>query len=161
VAIDFNADEVFEMAEMIERRAVKFYGHASDSATDPPTARLFAHLAELETQHEQVFGAMKDSNRKSPAPSAVTGLARQRWRIVADLMIAELDGDLSQRFRNKTSSDQIIREALSFERDTVVFFLAMKDAIPPGPDRNRIDPIIKEEMGHIIMLGSELAKPKW
>jgi rubrerythrin len=43
------------------------------------------------------------------------------------------------------------------EKDSIVFYLGMKELVPERLGKNRIDGIIKEEMGHLASLGTELA----
>ena len=40
MGISFNADEVFEMAEAMERNGAKFYRKAAENATDAEIKRL-------------------------------------------------------------------------------------------------------------------------
>ena len=42
------------------------------------------------------------------------------------------------------------------KKDSIVFYLGMKDAIPQGLGRSKVDGIIKEEMRHITTLSREL-----
>ena len=59
MSIDFNADEVFEMAEQIERNGAKFYRKAADKTSDAATKQELLDLAEMEDQHEKTFAAMR------------------------------------------------------------------------------------------------------
>ena len=59
MGIDFNADEVFEIAEQIERNGVKFYKSAAEKIQDEDKKKLLNDLAEMEVEHEQTFKALR------------------------------------------------------------------------------------------------------
>jgi len=58
--------------------------------------------------------------------------------------------------QGKEKAEDILQTAIGLEKDSVVFYLGMKDAIPQRLGRSKIDGIIKEEMGHIATLSREL-----
>ena len=57
-------------------------------------------------------------------------------------------------------SQEILKAAIEAEKDSIVFYLGMKEVVPEGLGKNRIDGIIKEEMGHIRLLSKELVALK-
>ena len=59
MGITFNADEIFEMAEQIERNGAKFYRKAAESMSDESVASLFIEFASMEVEHEKTFANMR------------------------------------------------------------------------------------------------------
>jgi rubrerythrin len=57
---------------------------------------------------------------------------------------------------NVTSMVEILKSAIEAEKDSIVFYLGMKEAVPENLGSDRIETIIKEEMGHIRVLSKEL-----
>ena len=55
MSYDFNADEVFEIAEQIERNGAKFYRSMAENITDTDNKNLLLNLAKMEDEHEQTF----------------------------------------------------------------------------------------------------------
>ena len=55
-----------------------------------------------------------------------------------------------------SSMEGILKAAIEAEKDSIVFYLGMKEAVPPELGHERLDGIIKEEMGHIRMLSNRL-----
>ena len=58
---------------------------------------------------------------------------------------------------------EILKEAVAAEKDSIAFYLGMKDLVPERLGKEKIDVIIKEEMNHIKILGQKLIgleKPK-
>lgn len=59
-----------------------------------------------------------------------------------------------------TSLEAVLKDAITAEKDSIVFYLGMRDMVPEGKGRSRMDDIIKEEMGHIQLLSKELIASK-
>ena len=57
MGMPFNADEVFEMAEQIERNGAKFYRAAAKKF--PSLRDVLLELAAMEDDHEKTFAAMR------------------------------------------------------------------------------------------------------
>ena len=57
MAIAFSADEVFQIAEQIERNGVSFYHRAAEIVPEQQT--LFGELADMEVTHEKTFAGMR------------------------------------------------------------------------------------------------------
>jgi rubrerythrin len=160
MGIELDANDVFEMAEQIERDAAAFYMRASSASRDPRTQRVLLGLATMEAEHEQIFDTMKTHLSAEGWTAAgverAAGLAGDS-SIVAGLFASGVGEDLAERFTGGQTAEQILRKAIEFEKDTIVFFVSMRDMLRRAADRKRIDGIIKEELGHILMLTSELA----
>ena len=60
---DFNAEDVFEMAEQMERNGAKFYKESAGGLSDSPAKTLLDRLAEMEEAHEKMFASI--CSRKS------------------------------------------------------------------------------------------------
>ena len=52
---DFTAEDVFEMAEQLERNGAKFYREAAQNTDNPEYKKLLVGLAEMEVEHEKTF----------------------------------------------------------------------------------------------------------
>ena len=153
----FSADEIFEMAEQMERNGGKFYRNAAEGTDDPAAKKLLLDLAAMEDEHEKTFQAIRaglSEDLKSPTVFDPEGESALYLRALVD----------SQVFYEKTvdtsSLKEILKEAIVAEKDSIVFYLGMKDMVPDKPGKEKIDAIIKEEMGHIRTLTKELVKLK-
>ena len=56
--------------------------------------------------------------------------------------------------------ESIFKTALTAEKDSIAFYLGMKDLVPSAAGKVKIEDIIKEEMRHIRILGERLAALK-
>ncbi len=153
MSYDFNAEEIFEMAEQIERNGAKFYRTAAESIADPESKDFLLKLAKMEDEHERTFKALKAELTEQGRESTVfdpSGEAVLYLQALADTRVFfEKEMDLS-------SIRTILKEALTAEKDSIVFYLGMKDMVPEKLGKDKIDWIIKEEMAHICLLSNKL-----
>mgnify|MGYP003574671084 CR=1 FL=1 len=157
MSYDFNADDVFEMAEQMERNGGKFYRTAADSTPDSAGKEFLLELAAMEDQHEKTFNAIRaelSSQEKTSTVFDPAGEASMYLRALADTRVFfEKEIDVS-------SMKQILKSAIEAEKDSIVFYLGMKEAVPENLGKGRLDHIIKEEMGHIKLLSKKLIEYK-
>lgn len=153
MSYDFNADEIFEMAEQIERNGAKFYRDAAESVAAYSNKDLLLSLSKMEEEHEKTFQSMRNSLTSAEKASTVfdpTGEASLYLRALADTRV------FFEKEIDTTSMLEILKSAIEAEKDSIVFYLGMKEAVPATLGQDRIDNIIKEEMGHIRLLSKEL-----
>jgi rubrerythrin len=159
VSINFNAEEIFQMAEQIERNGGAFYRRAASLALRAVTAQCFLKLAAMEEEHEKIFARMRadlsERERTAPVsdPEDQSSLYLRAW---ADGQVFDVRTNPAERLQGKEKAEDILQMAIGLEKDSIVFYLGMKDAIPQGLGRSKVDGIIKEEMHHIATLSREL-----
>jgi len=157
MSIDFNADEVFEIAEQIERNGAKFYRTVSESVANADKKKILVDLAEMEDEHEQTFKSLRSKlsmDEKIQTTFDPEGESERYLRALADTRVfyeTEVD---------TTSFEEILKSAITAEKDSIVFYLGMKDVVPAHLGKQKLDDIIKEEMGHISLLSKELMELK-
>ena len=157
MAYDFTADDVFEMAEKLERNGAQFYRKAAENADDSEAKAFLIRLAEMEDAHEKTFALLR-SNLSGKAKAATVFDPQHEsalyLRSLADTKVFfEKEIDLS-------SMREILKAAILAEKDSIVFYLGMKDLVPDKLGKDKLDEIIKEEMGHIRILSKELIAHK-
>ena len=64
MSITFNFDEVFEIAEQIERDGARFYRSAADKFSDSTARDKLLELAAMEDKHEKTFAAIRSELKK-------------------------------------------------------------------------------------------------
>jgi rubrerythrin len=158
--ITFNPDEIFEMAEQIERNGAAFYKKAAEQTTDPTGKKLLSGLSEWELTHERAFHEMR--TKLSAAQKAQTvpdpdDEAALYLRAFADGKVFDRNADPSQRLTGSESMDEILTTAIGLEKDSIVFYLGMQEVVPENRGKDKIESIIKEEMKHITMLTDQLS----
>jgi rubrerythrin len=158
MSYDFNADDVFEMAEQMERNGGNFYRAAAKEAFLSEVERqMLLELARMEDQHEELFKAMRaelTGDEKAATVFDPTGEAVLYLRALADTRV------FFEKEIETTSMEAILKAAIDAEKDSIVFYLGMKASVPESMGKDRLDEIIKEEMGHIRLLSQKLAASK-
>jgi rubrerythrin len=160
MSIPFNADEIFEIAEQIERNGARFYRRAAEGAGSSRVRKKLLDLAAREDEHGKVLAAMRaglSPHEKEPTLSDPWGEALLYLKGIADGNVFDLQSDPAARLTGKETAEEVLRTAIGHEKDSIVFYLGMKEVVPERLGRDRIDAIIQEEMGHMSALNSELA----
>jgi rubrerythrin len=153
----FSADEIFEMALTIEQNGEKFYRDSAKKVKDSEAQDLLTKLADMEIEHQKVFKGMK---------SALTAADRKAMTFdpnnEAGLYLASLANTkvFFEKDIDTSKLEGIFKSALTAEKDSIAFYLGMKDLVSTGGGREKIEDIIKEEMRHIRILGERLAALK-
>jgi rubrerythrin len=155
-----TADDVFAMAVRIEENGHAFYSGAAARANDKGTKDLFASLANMEAGHIALFRKLRSEVPGSFAAEAVwdpEGLAESYLQATADTHIFTKESAEDRLKQVKTPMD-VFDIALQFEKDSVAFFMGMKEILPDASGRSEIDSLIRAEMEHIRMLSSAMKK---
>lgn len=153
MSFTFNADEIFEIAEQIEQNGAEFYRTAAKNIDDEGKKNLLIHLAEMEDDHKKTFHTLRKQ---------LTQDAQRLTTFDPDNMMEEYLRSLADTrvfYEKKISMDslkEILLSALSTEKDSIVFYLGIKEIVPPHLGQEKLDDIIKEEMEHINLLTKEL-----
>ena len=150
---DFTADDVFEMAEQLERNGAKFYRTAAENVSDPKSKELLLGLAEMEDEHKKTFASLRADLTAAEKIATVFDPENESslyLRALADTRV------FFEKKIDTSSMKEILKAAIVAEKDSIVFYLGLKDVVPDQLGRRRLDMIIKEEMGHIRILSKEL-----
>jgi len=160
MSIKFSADEILEMAEEMERNGANFYRQVASSFTDPNKQALLNNLAVMEDQHEDIFKQMR--SELSASEKEVTTFdpddeAAMYLRAMADGHVFNVREDPTDKLTGKETMVDIIKLALGCEKDSIVFYLGLRDMVPTKAGKDKVDAVIREEMGHISLLNKQMA----
>ena len=161
MSVTFNADEVFEMAEQIERNGAKFYRTAADKFAQVRQELL--DLAAMEDDHEKTFAAMRKelSGRElEPTVFDPEGQAQMYLRVVADGHVFNVKADPTEQLTGQETVQDILQMAIGMEKDSIAFYTGLKECVPPKAGKDKVEAIIREEFGHIATLSEKLAAVK-
>ena len=165
MSITFNAFEIFEIAEQIERNGVKFYRKAAKGISDKDLRQMLLELADMEAEHEETFAGMrkqlsvsdKDRQLRVFDPENELTLYLQA---MANGHVFDLRKDPSKQLRGTETVEDILKLAINAEKDSIVFYLGLKDFVPAGAGKDKVEEIIKEEMSHIAVLNRRFPASK-
>jgi rubrerythrin len=164
MSISFNAIEVFEIAERIERNSVKFYRGAAEAFSDQDLSQIFLSLAEFEKEHVETFSDMRKqiSNKEwdlitfDPENDMSLYL-----RTIADSHIFDPKKDPGEQLKDKKTAEDIFKYAIAAEKNSIIFYLGLKNFVPTKAGKDKVDDIINEEMGHIAELNLRLSASQY
>ena len=155
----FNAIEILEMAGQIERNGARFYRKAAEICDDISSATLMLDLATMEDQHEQVFAVMQqDFEKEKGAPVVVDpeGQAASYLHAMAEGRVFDVKADPVDMLTGHESLQEILKMAIGLEKESIVFYVGIKDIVPKSLGKDKIDAIIREEMSHVVLLSDQL-----
>ena len=159
MSMDFNAGEILEIAQQIERNGARFYRLAAKEADKPDERDLFLELAAMEEEHEGVFAEMKNGLSDTEWESTTFdphGEGAAYLRAMAGDQVFGLKMDPSDLLEQLESTEGILRKAIELEKDSIIFYVGMIDMVPERLGRDKVNHIIKEEMGHIVTLSRKI-----
>ena len=159
MGIRFNADEVFEMAAEIERNGAAFYRKAAES--NPEACGLLLEIAAQDEEHLATFEQLrKDVTEREAEPTASDpdGEGALYLKAMADAQVFEAGKNPTETLKGDESLEQVISIAMGKERESIVFYLGIKECVPRNLGDEKIMKIIREEMKHIRWLSGKLTE---
>jgi rubrerythrin len=160
MSIIFSADDVFEMAEQIERNGSAFYKKASTLAKTESAKALFERLSNWELTHLHIFEEMHEEIRNGDIDQNVLdpdNEAGMYLTAMADGHVFDFKKIGPELIKDNENTPGIIRTALKIEKDSIIFYLGIKNMVITKTGSEKVVDIIGEEMKHIAFLNKELA----
>ena len=160
MSFEFNADEILEMAQHIERNGARFYRRAAELVEEAAIRKLLEDLAAWEDGHERAFVTMRAdlaAHESEPQVFDPEHEISMYLRAMADGHVFDARVDPADTLTGRESAEDILRMAIGQEKDSIVFYTGLKEMISQTAGKERIEAIIKEEMGHIGFLNREIA----
>ena len=160
MSITFNVDEIFEMAEEIERNGAKFYREAAGNAKDKTIQKMFTELAAMEDGHLRTFQQMRQGlsdQEKGGTTFDPDNEAALYLQAMADTKGFEGMKTQTQKLTGKESMEELFEVAIEAEKNSVVFYVGLKGMVEARAGRDKVENIIREEVGHAAQLRRELA----
>lgn len=150
----FSVNEVIEMAVQIEKNGFAFYHEATKRKDiDAKALEFLTYLRDQELDHEKTFLNLRDDQDMSILEMSPD------WELVAEYLKTIVDGRI---FNNEHSAIQmaanakglanIIDNAITFEKDTLLYFHAIADNVTNAKTKTTLRRIINEEVSHVLKL---------
>jgi rubrerythrin len=161
MAIMFNADEVFEMAVRIESNGAAFYRKAAAMQSDSENQRFLESLAAMEDQHQKIFIEMRKTLTEKDAGGKVFDPydeVSQYLASMADTIGGEGSPSAADALTGSETLEEILTTAIGLEKDSILFYVGLKDLVPPKYGQEKIDDIIRQERKHVAQLTGHLNK---
>lgn len=155
--IEFSADEVFEMGMDIERNGEAYYRAAAGLSKDAKIKAVFTDLMEQEHIHFEVFRSLREKLPPRASLPTVADPGSEEYLYLDALVKSRLFNNVREAeavAKKVGSALEALRAALTFEKDTVLFFQTMKSMTDERLGKNEIDRLIEEEHRHIVRISN-------
>jgi rubrerythrin len=159
MSVVFNADEVFEMAEEIERNGAKFYREAAAKADNADIKQMFLNMASMEDGHLRAFADMRKNlteQEKGETAFDPYNEASLYLQALADSKGFEGMRSPTQKLTGEESVRELLEIAINAEKNSVLYYVGLKDLVPAEAGRDKIEDIIREEVRHVADLRRRL-----
>ncbi len=156
--INFTALEVFEIAEQIERNGAKFYRDAALASASRESSELFLKLAEMEDKHRIIFADMLKNYKDAVDTNIFDPDNEMLYYMRGMALNSGWEGKAApdMKFTGKETPEEILKIALKAEQTSINFYLGIKEFVKSDLDKEKIEQIIREEMGHLAQLQKNL-----
>ena len=155
MSISFNADEIFEMAEEIERSGARFYRKAASNTSDSAVEKMLTDFAVMEDGHLATFAAMRAQLSGSETEQITfdpDGEAAMYLQAMADFHGFEGKVSVDEELTGSETSEEILNIAIAAEKESVAFYTGLRKLVSAQAGKDTVDDVIREEMQHVIML---------
>ena len=155
--LTFSAVEIFGIAEQIERNGVRYYNAAAEQASGD-LKDLLLELARMEEEHEKTFVDMRSRLDQAPLTlddTPANAEVNAYIRAMAEGRVFDLRADPVDAVTPDAGA--VLRKAIELEKDSIIFYIGMKELVPGARQQAQVHEIIRQEIRHIGMLSNELA----
>ncbi len=159
MAISFNADEILEMAEEIERNGAKFYRKAAEKASTSEIKQMLLDMAIMEDGHLEEFKEMRvglSEAEKAEMTFDPENIAARYLQTMADAHGIEGKKSPTEELTGTESMSEILKIAVNAEKESIVFYSGLKNFVSAKAGKDKVDEIILEEVGHVATLNQKL-----
>jgi len=150
----YSINEIIEMAVQIERNGYAFYNEAAKRKDlDDKSREFISWLRDQELEHEKKFLSLRDDTElKSLELSQDWELVALYLKTIVEGRIFNSEDSAIRRAIEAKNITEIIDYAISFEKDTLLYFQAISNNIAYPKAIDILHQIINEEISHIIKL---------
>ena len=155
MSVTFNADEVLRMAEQIERNGAIFYREAAGKTGNTEIKDMFLNMAAMEDEHMKTFEEMRKdlaAQEKEQTVFDPYDEAALYLQTMADDKGSEGMKSPTEKLTGNESPTELLNIAISAEKNSVLFYVGLKDLVGAKAGQDKIDAIIREEVKHVADL---------
>lgn len=158
MAHDISVDDVYAMAETMERNGADFYRRTAEKTSDPRLKEFLVGLSNMELSHAAMFRKWRDELASLDGQKPMFDPEDEGTLFIQ----AIVDGQVSFEHDDHGSDSltEILEGAIASEKDTVIFYLNMRETIPSHLGTTGIDRIIREELDHVRAMTRKIRQLK-
>jgi len=150
----FSVNEIVEMAVQIERNGYAYYDEATKRKDlDSKSLELLTFLRDAELDHEKTFLALREELDMDELELSGD------WEMISSylntIVAGRIFNDPGSAIQKATAAKdvmEVIQNAITFEKDTLLYFHAINDGIRDERARQVLRRVIQEEISHVLLL---------
>ncbi|MFO7915010.1 MAG: ferritin family protein [Candidatus Krumholzibacteriales bacterium] len=147
-----DARELIRLAKRDEDVGAEFYQKLAEKVESENLKEKFLEIREQEIGHSERFQKMLDQLSDYVPQEDFPGEYEQYFQSFLSKR-EYLDSDDAVEAASRIKSDmEAIKFALGQEKNTLLFFLEMKELLPSSQHREMVHEVIDEERDHIVQL---------
>jgi len=147
----FWASEILQMAIEIERSGLAFYETCVRAASDGRVGEVFQFMVGEEKRHIEIFRAMEEPLAHYELPQTHPGETQAYMQALIEDRVFTGPEEGAEQAQATENPLRAIATAIGFEKDSILFYEAMKQLVRPS-ETEAIDEVIGEERSHISRL---------
>ena len=150
----YNKNDIIEMAVKMEHNGFAFYDKALQrSDLDTETKTIITKLRDDEKIHEKTFLALRDKiDNVDIRENSSWEEAQFYMESIVGSHVFDDSGKAIQLAQQAKDVAELLKYAIQFEKDTLLFFYAMSKYVISQKAQKAVNAIINEEMKHIKKL---------
>ena len=159
MGLPLSSDEALEIAQRMEQNGARFYRTAAELKALDNEKEILLELAEMEDGHEKLFRMMQDElpdEERSKKALDPFGEMQMYLEAMADMSGGEGSLKAIESLTGKESIQAILSTAIELEKESILYYIGLKDMVPSANVKRKIDEIIREEQSHIVTLKKQL-----
>jgi len=148
MGILFSGRELVNIGIGIEKNGAAFYDTLADCAQQDAVKSLYKQLADTEKEHIQVFEKMLGSVDDYQPPETFTEEYEAYMKALVDSLVFTDEKQACDLANTMRGDAEAIQTALIAEKDSILFYLEMRDLVRAS-ERHVVDRLIAEEKTHM------------
>ncbi len=149
--------ELLNIAVRIENNGYAFYDQFAKKAKDNAVNAMLIYLRDEEKKHSDKFSYMlEELHKKAGQESLYTQEYSAYIKSIASKLVFSQENTGIEIAQEMKSDKQAIEKAIEFEKDSIRYYNAMKEAVSEG-EKNVLEEVVHEEEVHLEKLSGLLA----
>ena len=147
----FAGSEIVELGVQIEKNGRDFYRALAKKSKNQTARDVFGYLAGEEEKRIAIFQAILDNLVKYEPPESYPGEYLAYMNALASEYIFTQKDKGEEIAKNIQTDKQAVDMGIGFEKDSIIFYTGMKQAVPQH-DHKIINELITQEQKHLRQL---------
>lgn len=152
--VAYSVNEIIEMAVQIERNGYAFYNEAAKRKDlDADSRNFIIWLRDAELDHEKTFLRLRDEiDNMILELSTDWDMVAAYLKTIVESRIFNSEDSAIRKAAEAKDLMSVIDNAITFEKDTLLYFHAISDGISNDKAKTALRRIINEEVSHVLKL---------